>query len=518
MNLLPPTCSFALLFFLSCGGSRTTAPGPVSTESASARPAVDGEVDWRVRTDVAPLVIFDKLDRGATMIALESKERSRGVYLVRFEGLDSELDGLIFLATKEFAGPWRGKKVSFGLETNLKGQPRQMALELGSGKWVLLPYTKDIVAEVQSGARVDAEAILATYKEQKRSGRLELLAPERRAGREHWQNESFTEKTKSISKACGVPVEIDWASVKDEWFERGSVAYMCSSRLEALKEFCISYPHARTELAQLGGARCSFEGWPGDTDLRFSKGKEGLVMVPGNGGKGDFPERLLLQTLFGEDDQVLRHGENYIILKKHGKYLKVYAGSKTSLSIQTSPQHLSTSQRRFRLWAGGVSQAYIRNDHGKWRLDCDKRLTELETVFGTERETILKNATLSDDVIWKREPYYLGRDSRGAYYYVDRMREEFGGKQHRVFIGRRGQSKLTKLVGLVEDSHGTLFSTERGALRLIVDKDTKASRGTWLQGKKAATLTSLPLSRNQQLIYQSLGAYFGDTFGDVCEF
>jgi hypothetical protein len=271
----------------------------------------------------------------------------------------------------------------------------------------------------------------------------------------------------------------------------------------------------------LGTLQCHFAGLPYDTIGSVSKGKNGLVLVPGLRARNDSTResalvRLELQTLFGEDVEVLRHDEQYIVLRKLGDRTGVYSGSNKELY----PQYVLGSawdyyRNDLSLWSAGT-YTKLRRLEGKWGLACDEKLTPFETLIGKEREDFLARAKLMDEPIWKREPYYLGRDSNGVYYYIDKLRKEFGGKHHRVFMGRRGQAKLTKLVGLVEDSQGMLFSTRKGDLRLIVGRTGRGKDATWIRGKKAAPLTTVPLDRNEKLIYQSLGAYFGEPFGDVC--
>lgn len=112
----------------------------------------------------------------------------------------------------------------------------------------------------------------------------------------------------------------------------------------------------------------------------------------------------------------------------------------------------------------------------------------------------------------------LARDDNGVYYYIDRWKEKHGGRHYRVFVGRRGQQKLSKLTGVVNDSRGTIFSTPSGDLRLVVDK--RGGRGAmWIQGKRAPKkLKIADPKRNLTLIYEELGAYIGQDFGHICEF
>lgn len=127
---------------------------------------------------------------------------------------------------------------------------------------------------------------------------------------------------------------------------------------------------------------------------------------------------------------------------------------------------------------------------------------------------VLAKATYEKQPKWNRDPYFLARDSHGTYYYVDRYRQEFGGRHFRVFVGTRGMLKLSKLQGLVEDSEGTVFSTEKRKLRLIVKPKASA---TWIRGKKRSELTAVDPQKNRKLIYDELGIYLGENLGHICD-
>jgi hypothetical protein len=135
---------------------------------------------------------------------------------------------------------------------------------------------------------------------------------------------------------------------------------------------------------------------------------------------------------------------------------------------------------------------------------------------GKERDAILAAAVFEAAPKWQREPYFLARDSRGTYYYVDRFKMQYGGKRYRVFTGRRGQLKLSKLKGVVDDSVGTVFSTDDGELRLVVERGDRKPTAVWISGNKKSDLTSVSVYSNRSLIFDELGAYFGEDLGFIC--
>ena len=144
---------------------------------------------------------------------------------------------------------------------------------------------------------------------------------------------------------------------------------------------------------------------------------------------------------------------------------------------------------------------------GTWTLTCGKRKTVLEEASEADRARVLDGHFLQP--LWKRVAYALARDKRGNYYYVDRIRDDPGTKGFRLFVGPKGRLKPTKLVNIVSDSEGDIFSTRKGELRLVVDKNAT----TWHKGKQTTQLTTVPLQANVYLIYAELGVYDGEPLG-----
>ncbi|MCP4447846.1 MAG: hypothetical protein GY811_21290 [Myxococcales bacterium] len=172
----------------------------------------------------------------------------------------------------------------------------------------------------------------------------------------------------------------------------------------------------------------------------------------------------------------------------------------------------------FKLPSGGTN-GYLDLSQGRWSLVSGRDAHSLEFLPSKERDSLVDGASFAAEPKWKREPYLLARDSRGAYYYADRYSEDFGGKRYRVVVGRRGQLKLTRLKRLVEDSEGTLFSTDSGDLRLVVSgrSGRREQTAMWIRGRKKTPLTPVKVRTNLKLIYDELGVYYGDDLGFLCE-
>ncbi len=85
--------------------------------------------------------------------------------------------------------------------------------------------------------------------------------------------------------------------------------------------------------------------------------------------------------------------------------------------------------------------------------------------------------------------------------------------EFRLYSGPRGSMKPLKMVNVVSDSEGDIFSTKSGELRLVLDKKESA----WVQKGKRQQLKSLPVEDNVALIYSDLGVYVGQPLGTPCD-
>jgi hypothetical protein len=143
--------------------------------------------------------------------------------------------------------------------------------------------------------------------------------------------------------------------------------------------------------------------------------------------------------------------------------------------------------------------------------DNTSALTELT---GDKAKAVLdKSAFFSSALI--RRPHLLARDDGGVYYYVDVIRNEYGGKGFRVFIGKKGAMKQKPLTDIASDTAGDVFATKTGDLRIVNDTDANSSTVTWVKGEKRVTLRKLDTDANSPLIFKDLGVY--SFTGTICE-
>jgi hypothetical protein len=113
---------------------------------------------------------------------------------------------------------------------------------------------------------------------------------------------------------------------------------------------------------------------------------------------------------------------------------------------------------------------------------------------------------------WKRQAQALARDDAGNYYYVDRMRDDYGGKGHRIFAGPKGGMKELPMTNVVSDSVGEIYATKKGELRFVMDPN----KASWIRGAAKTELTIIPIEANVSLIYGELGVYDG-SLGTPCD-
>lgn len=140
--------------------------------------------------------------------------------------------------------------------------------------------------------------------------------------------------------------------------------------------------------------------------------------------------------------------------------------------------------------------------------DGKRPLTELKA---DEAKTMLARATFYPP-LWIRQTHTLARDDDGIYYFVDQLREDYGGAGYRVYVGQKGAMKELDMTNMVSDSAGEIFATKTGQLKIITGKDGKSY---WVKGGKKTELTMLEPTDNRYLIYRELGIY--GQLGTVCE-
>jgi hypothetical protein len=149
---------------------------------------------------------------------------------------------------------------------------------------------------------------------------------------------------------------------------------------------------------------------------------------------------------------------------------------------------------------------------GKYRVECDKRTTELKPLPDDAAAAMIDAAKFWK-VRWRHQAYALVRDDRGVYYYVDRLREPEHSRSFRFWIGQKGSMVQQQMVNVVSDSEGDIFATRTGELRLVLGR----RESTWIHGHAREPLTVVPVENNTAMIYSDLGVYTGMPLGTPCD-
>ena len=174
-------------------------------------------------------------------------------------------------------------------------------------------------------------------------------------------------------------------------------------------------------------------------------------------------------------------------------------------------KHLS-----FNVWAPrakGLNTASIDVVSDVASVECRSKdgMRTLTPLKADEAKLLLDKVTFYP-ALWKRQAKFLARDDDGVYYYVDELREEYGGNGFRIYAGMKGAMKELPMTNVVSDSAGEMYATKTGQLKIIAGADGKA---LWVKGGKKSELTVLPPIDNRYLIYRDLGIY--GQLGAVCD-
>lgn len=496
-----------MLVFCGCGSAAVLhEPSLVQSENAPLR-------QWKLSGEPSQVYIDEHRTFRTEVVPLVAVPGSESDlvdwHLVRVEGGDEDIEGLVFLAKS------RPHYDGVAYETNINGEPRTIFYSAKMMVWEYDPARGDPIWSVSDpeAPEVGAE-LLQRYYEQVDSGLQEKLFPSTRAGRERAQEAKLTATRAELAAACNLnTLTVNWSTVEKGTMNDNSISKICAKDLESVIDFCENYPNIKKDSDAIKKVRCDFSS---ESQSSFEERKlviEGDELVYTTKPKGEqavSKERTLL-TAFGELDQVLEGAKSTLIFR-HGRQWNsaYYEFDNRFYPIGQGRPDASWGFKLDR----GIREASL--NRRTWSLDCGSEDNQLPLtrVTGERRDRLLAKATFEKEAIWNREPYFLARDSHGTYYYVDRYREEFGGRHYRVFVGKRGMLKLTKLKGLVEDSEGTVFSTQKGDLRLIVNPKASA---TWIQGKKRSELTAVDPQKNRKLIYDELGVYLGENLGHICD-
>ena len=241
--------------------------------------------------------------------------------------------------------------------------------------------------------------------------------------------------------------------------------------------------------------------------------------APGRAGAKDEPPAAPADiTAIKEDLKILSDGKgHYVAVVPFGAGRDLFYGDGNTFHAQRVFSSGSVGRESFdyAFWEPRMTAPYKASFElrdGKYRVRCDERLTELTAVSDLERDKLLASAHFFGPR-WRHRAHALARDERGTYYYVDRLREPEDSKTFRLFAGPKGSMKPLKMLNIVSDSQGEIFSTAAGELRLVLDR----KETVWIHHNLRTPLSNLPVEDNHVLIYSDLGVYTGQRLGTPCD-
>ncbi|MFN0061884.1 MAG: hypothetical protein ACKVPX_05130 [Myxococcaceae bacterium] len=144
---------------------------------------------------------------------------------------------------------------------------------------------------------------------------------------------------------------------------------------------------------------------------------------------------------------------------------------------------------------------------------CGEREVQLKRLPADQAKRVLMSAKLEENP-QAYLPHALLRDDTGRYFLVQKGARASNARSFQLFVGIKGQMTEQKMLNVVADSEGEIFSTRAGELRLVVDQ-----KGTslWIEQAQKTPLRNVPLEQNLPLIYNELGVYTGARLGTPCD-
>ncbi len=491
-------------------GCSSSPPPVAATEPEPADAPI--EIDFEVIDD-AQVYRGDEGLR-VTVVPLVSDDPEE--FLIEVRGLRSDIDGLVLRYEKAQQGRDR-----FSYVTTINGRDYNTVwIDRRRGTTrveVYLPGisgSRAVSFDEDASAEVDPQKLARRHAEIVADGTVAELQAFNRDERQAHHDESLGDEMARRFATCemqDVPVQIDWSTVTDEQLKQYSVSSFCGAVGRGAESVCRFAQGREAVKERVREVRCEI----GDEmALRLD---DGVLTWTADfeGTNAHMAAASLLSAELGRDRVVLRtDGGIHLLLDPGDAEFPVYVsedGETFYEHVEMSPS--SSGHSRWLFAPGEGSRLRHRDD--AWTLSCGDTEHALSELPRDQNQSIVDAAEL-EGRIWRREPFALARDDRGRYYYVDRLAEEFGGKGFRVFSGMRGNATLTRLVDIVDDSEGTIFSTEDGDLRLIIQRQA-VGEAYWVRNDDRTSLTVLAIPQNQELIYRGLGVYDGERLGSVCE-
>lgn len=428
--------------------------------------------------------------------------------LIMFQGKSSVLDGIPLLYTKDTNGRYR--TVIDGRESAThhpsKGSNDRLTVYLPES-------TPGIHMKKVPKATVNTQDLYTQYRRFEADGTLADIALFDHVAFQKSEEKDLAASVEEMNLQCKTQIRasIDWSqsSATELSERRDEYNLRCTAALETLKELCEWEPRLSSVVAStIESHVCSYK-----SGLRLEMQGQTLHFAPA------LVEQSRQSTLWPPLATILQLGKivltnnkgDFIVSNLGDPQAPLWFGTKTALFKQ---RQTHTPNRNTRYIFGGASSGILtRKSPGSWTMRCGDDYVPY--VEASEEQATSVLSAKHHPITWKREPYLLARDDRGVYYYVDKLRDEHGGKGFRVFFGKRGKVKERSLTDIVEDAEGMIFATKTGNLRLLVPSNTLLA--SWIRGGKEQRLTVLDLRTNSNLIYTGLGLYSAEALNTPCD-
>jgi len=469
---------------------------------------------------------------------VEVVELKGGEALMRITGSREMLDGKVLRAKANFgkgsrvpgySALVRGRSLTLLQRVSRGDNVRWLYLGLNYRGWTHLNLAESaVLAEI---AKVDPAALRQEYQRQHASGALAFQEYKRA----WWLKEldkRMNSELPTLKRHCGaeVPVKVEWKGIDDATLRKHfrNLSSACRSVHSDLERLCRFGEEPAMALVKsleaiqcnpLGGESVKLEGKTLHYEHR-SKGARG-VRRPDLLQLKLSPQQTLGEAIAIAASDVCLQGERRVVMrrKSHEDRRKLAYGKQGRFidhgKLGTrkcwhffDPRHVEVKNGTL------LRNACVAVDRKAktCTLRCGARKKTLKLANDKTKAETLASAKYELSQL-TRVPHALARDRRGTYYYVDRSQARSGGRDFRVYIGRRGRMRAQKMVDVVSDSEGEIFETKRGKLRLILRK----AEGLWMAKKQRRKLLLVPVKKNLPLIYRELGVYWGKRLGTPCD-
>lgn len=486
-----------------------------------------------------------KVYRGPDGIRVALVGLQDGSFLVRVTGTSHRLDGKVIrckltvesAALHLFSTPYDGHDLRLLKRVTGGGQGVRYLVNLPGDRFVQdLPVEYDEAAS----AALKPEELVAAHEAQVADGTLGALIRFDVQGRIRLEEEGIGRDVELTNRACGsrLTLQVDWDALGEKTQKSLAVRSPCDEILSALRQFCAEEPVREVVQKHLKEVRCRVEADDRVTlrlegrTLHYATGRRAMnrhltvrrvlaEQVRWPGGEN------LAQRIFRAQTQFCTDGKGNFVGWRPSRAPEVWTGYARRLFFGTAQKLTEVPENnageaffydpryysRGSGWGSMGHRSVLRWDQAKRQcmLHCGTRRVELQVMAPAEVQKTLAGAAIAPPFA-RREPHGLARDRAGTYYYVDKAGGE-GAKDFRLYRGPLGRMTLQRMVNIVSDSEGEVYSTKTGALRLVLERE----HSYWEERGKKVTLVNVPIAKNLLLIFNDLGVYMGKPFGTPCD-